>query len=127
VVSHVAGKKGWNHIASPDTVVVALGAGGVAGVEVFGHFIHGEYPDGGGETIIEHNAKIRGRDRAFSLEGYDLGEGVDSSVRASGALRQQLLPCQALYGAGQGALNGRLAGLNLPSVEGRAVIGEREF
>ena len=46
VVGDVAGKEGWNDVAAPDAVVVALGAGGVAGMEVFGHLFDGEDADG---------------------------------------------------------------------------------
>ena len=127
MVGDVAGEKWRNDIAAPDAVVIALGAGRVAGMEAFGHFLDGEDADGGGETVIEHDAEVGGGNGAGGLKGRDLGERVDSGVGASGALGQKLLSGEALDGGGQGALDGRLAGLDLPAVEGRAVIGESEF
>ena len=127
VVGDVAGEKGRNDIAAPDAVVIALGAGGVAGMEAFRHFIDGEDANGGGKPVVEHDAEVCGRNGAGGLKGCDLGEGVNAGVGASGALGQKLLSGEALDGVGQSALDGGLAGLNLPAVEGRAVIGEREF
>ena len=127
VVGDVAGDEGRNDIATPDAVVIALGNGRVAGVESFGHFIHGKDADGGGKTVIEHNAEVGGGDIAGGLESCDLGESVDSGIRTARTLGKECFSGEALDGRGKGALDGGLAGLNLPSVEGRAVIGESEF
>ena len=48
VVGDVAGKEGWNYVGAPDAVMVALGEGGVAGVEAFRHFLDGEDANSGG-------------------------------------------------------------------------------
>ena len=127
VVSDVTGKKGRNYVAAPDAVVIALGEGGVAGVEFRGHLIGGEDADGGGKTVIEDDAEVCDRNGAGGLKGRDLGEGMDAGVGASGALGQKLLSGEALDGLRQGTLDGGLAGLDLPAVKGGAIIGEGEF
>ena len=59
-------------------------------------------------------------------EGGDLGEGVDAGVGAAGALREDGLAGDVVDGLGESALDGGKAGLDLPAVEGRAVVGEDE-
>lgn len=127
VVGDVTSEKGRNHMAAPDAVVIALASGRVAGVEAVGHFIDGEDSNGGGEAVVEHGAKVGDWDRAGGLEGCDLSESVDSGVGAARALRQELFSGEALDDSGERALDGGLAGLDLPAVEGGAIIGESEF
>ena len=127
MVGDVAGEKGRNDIAAPDAVVIALGAGGVAGMEAFGHLLDGEDSDGGGKAVIEHDADVGGGNGAGGLKGCDLGERVHAGVGASGALGQKLFSGEALDGVGESSLDGGLAGLDLPAVKGGAVIGEGEF
>ncbi len=127
VVSDVAGQKRRDDVAAPDAVVVALGTGGVARVEAFRHFIDGKDSNGSGQPVIEHDAEVCDRNGAGGLKGCDLRKGVNAGVGAPRALGEKLLSGKALDDGGQGALDGGLAGLNLPAVKGRAVIGEREF
>ena len=86
VVGDVAGEKRRDDVAAPDAVVVALGAGGVAGVKAFGHFVDGEDADGGGKPIVEHDAEVCERDGAGGLKGGDLRQGVNAGVGATRAL-----------------------------------------
>jgi hypothetical protein len=118
VVGDVTGKKGRNYIAPPDAVVIALGAGGVAGVEFRGHLIGGEDTDGGEKTVIENGAEVCDRNGAGGLKGRDLSKGMDTGVSTSGALGQKLLTGEALDGFRQRTLDGGLAGLDLPAVKG---------
>ena len=127
MVSDVAGKEWRNYVSTPDSIVVGFGAGGVAGVEVVRHFFDRQHANGGGKPVIEHDAKVGGGNAARGLKGGDLREGVDSGIGASGTLREQTLRGETLNGVGERALNCGLAGLDLPSVEGGAVIGESEF
>ena len=127
VVGDVAGEEGRNDVAAPDAVVIALGAGGVAGVEIVGHFFDGEDSDGGGKTVVEHDADVGGGNGAGGVKGCDLGERVDAGIGASRALGQELFSGEALDGVGESSLDGGLAGLDLPAVEGGAVVGEGEF
>ncbi len=83
MVGDVAGKEGRNDIAAPEAVVIALGAGRVAGVKTFRHFIDGEDSDGGGQAVIEHRADVGGGNGAGGLKGCDLREGMHSGVGAS--------------------------------------------
>ena len=96
-------------------------------MEAVGHFIDGENADGSRKTVVEHDAEVGGGNGAGSLKGRHLGEGMDSSIGASRALRQELFSGEACDGVGQSSLNGWLAGLNLPAVKGRSVVGEGEF
>jgi len=127
VVGDVAGEKGRHDITAPEAVLIALGPGGVAGVEVFGHLANVKDADGGGKTVIENDAEVGGRNLAGGLEGCDLRESVNSSICASRSLGQESLTSEALNDRGEGALDGGASGLDLPSMEGATVIGEGKF
>ena len=57
----------------------------------------------------------------------DLAEGVDADVGAACAVDEDFFLGDLAGGFGDGALDGRLAGLDLPAVEGGAVVGDGEF
>ena len=57
----------------------------------------------------------------------DLGEGVYAGVRAACAVDEDFFLGDLAGGFGDGALDGGLAGLDLPAVEGGAVVGDCEF
>ena len=60
-------------------------------------------------------------------EAGDLAEGVDAGVGASGALRERGFAGDAADGGLEFALDGALAGLDLPAAEIGAVVGEGEL
>ena len=60
-------------------------------------------------------------------EAGDLAEGVDAGVGASGALREDGFPGDVADGFGESALDGWERRLDLPAVEGGAVVGEGEL
>ena len=60
-------------------------------------------------------------------EGGDLGQGVDASVGAAGALREDRFAGDAVDRLCEGALDGGKVGLNLPAVVGGSVVGENEL
>ena len=99
----------------------------MAGVEAGRDDFGGEDADAGREAAVEGTVEVGGRDGGLDGEGGDLGEGVDSGVGAPGALREDTLANSAMDGVGEEALDGGQAGLNLPSVEGCAVVGESEL
>ena len=66
-------------------------------------------------------------DGGFERDGSDLAEGVNAGVGAAGALGEDGLAGDVEEGVGERSLDGREAGLNLPAVVGRAVVGEGEL
>ncbi len=92
-----------------------------------GAWVGGEDADGWRESAVEGAEEVGGRDGGGEREGGDLGEGVDAGVGAAGALGEDGFAGDVVEGLGEGALDGGEAGLDLPAVEGRAVVGEDEF
>jgi hypothetical protein len=99
----------------------------VAGVEVRRDNFGRKDADAWWEGAVESSVQVGVRDWGLDGEGGDLGEGVDAGVGSSGALREDALAYGAVDGVGEEALNGWQAGLNLPSIEGCAVVGESEL
>ncbi len=110
-----------------DAVFVCFAKGGVAGVKVLGGLFEGEDTDGGWESAIEGEMEVGRGDGSFEGEGCDLGEGVDASVCTSGALGKHSLSGDLVDGLGKCSLYGGQTWLDLPAVEGRAVVGEDGF
>jgi hypothetical protein len=110
-----------------DAVFVGFSAGGVAGVEVFGGVLEGEDADGGRESAVESEMEVGRGDGGVEREGCDLSEGVDASVGASGALGEDGFSGDVMDGLGEGSLDGGQSWLDLPAVEGSAVVGEDGF
>ena len=81
----------------------------------------------GRQNVVEGAIEVDGGDGRGEGEAGDLGEGVDASVGAAGALGQNALASDAEEGVGEQALNGRKVRLDLPAVVGRAVVGEDEL
>ena len=71
--------------------------------------------------------QVGGGDGGGKREAGDLGEGVDAGVGAAGALGKDALADGAVDGVGEQALDGGEVGLDLPSAEGGAVVGESEL
>jgi len=61
------------------------------------------------------------------FEMSDLSEGVDAGIGAACAVDEDFFLGDLAGGFGDGALDSRLAGLDLPAVEGGAVVGNGEF
>jgi hypothetical protein len=110
-----------------DTVFVYFSAGGVACVEVFGGVVEGEDTDGGWEGTVEGDVEVGGGDGGVEGERGYLGEGVDAAVGASGALGEYGLSGDVVDGLGEGSLDSGKSGLDLPTMEGGAVVGEDGF
>ncbi len=127
MVGNVAGQEGRNNIAAPYPIVVTLASRGVPRMEAYLDFIDCQDSNGGGKAVIEHGAKVGDRYGTAGFKTYDLRQCMNARIGASGALWQKLFPREALDHRCQRALNGGPAGLDLPSVEGGAVIGERKF
>ncbi len=113
--------------AAEDAIFVGLGESRVTGVKVGWGVAGGENADRRWEGAVQGAEEIGWRDGGGEVEGGDLGEGVDACVSAAGALGEGRLACDPAEGGGECALDGGEGGLNLPSVEGRSVVGEGEF
>ena len=92
-----------------------------------GDVVGGEDADAGGEGAVEGAEEVGGGDGGVEGEGGDLREGVDAGVGAAGALGENGLAGDVVEGVGEGALDGGQAGLDLPAVEGGAVVARVSF
>ena len=79
------------------------------------------------KRAIERAQEIGRRDVSLQGKAGDLGERVDAGVSAAGTLRQGRFADNAAERGLQFALDGALAGLNLPTVEIGAVVGDGQF
>ena len=96
-------------------------------VEGFGDGLGGKDADAGWEGAVEGVAEIFGRNVACEPKTGHLGEGVNAGVCATGALWEDGFAGDLADGFGQCALDGRKAGLDLPTVEVGAVVTESEL
>ena len=87
----------------------------------------GEDADGWRQRAVEGSQQIGGRDGGFEFEGGDLAERVHAGVGAAGALGENRLAGEVTEGCRERRLDGGQGGLDLPAVEGGAVVGEDEF
>jgi hypothetical protein len=110
-----------------DAILVGFGGRGVAGVERLGDDLRSEDTDGSGQGAVEGANEVGGRDARLKSKTGDLRESVHAGVGAAGALGQRRFTDDAAEGGLQLALDGGFAGLDLPSVEIGAVVGEGEF
>ena len=110
-------------------VGIGFGLGGEAGVKVVGHFFAIEDTDGGREFGVERGNPVGGVHREVSggVEVSDLAEGVDARVGASGTVETDRFFGDFLEGFFDEFLNGDAVGLDLPTSEGSAFIGDGEF
>ena len=99
----------------------------MTGVEAGRDGFGGEDADAGGKAAVEGAVQVGGGDGRGEGEGGDLAESVDAGVGAARALRKDALADGAVDGVGEHTLDGGQAGLNLPSAEGGAVVGEGEL
>jgi hypothetical protein len=96
-------------------------------MEVRGNDFGREDADAGREAAVERAVQVGGWDGRCEDKTGDLGEGVDSGVCATGALREDALADGAMEGIGEQALDGRQVGLNLPASVRRSIVGEHEL
>jgi len=110
-----------------DAVLVRLADGAVTGVEDRRNGFDGEDADAGRKAAVEGALEIGCGNRRGERERGDLSERVYAGVGAARALRKYSLAYSAVDGVGEEPLHGGQAGLDLPSVEGRAIVGECEL
>ncbi len=127
MVIDVAGQEGRADIGAVNPVLIGLGAGRLAGVEVRCNFFYAEDADGERQHIVQRLAQIDGRNGRFDHQAGGLGQCVHTGVGASGALGQGLFTGQVFDSGHQCPLNGGTVRLDLPSGEIMAVIGQREL
>lgn len=109
-------------------VVVGFSAGGKAGVEIrrdLGGLHHADRP---GEFGIEGGEPVPGAhgECGRRIEMGRLGERVDASIGAAGAVDADGLAGDGGGGLFKQVLDGVSPGLRLPAVEGASVIGKGE-
>jgi len=108
-------------------IFVCLGYGRVSRVKSFGNDARVENANGRGEGPIKGADKVGGWNSRMQLEACNLGEGVHAGVGAPGPLGEGGLAQDAIERRSQFALDGGVAGLNLPAVKVGAIVGEDEF
>lgn len=111
-----------------ETILVSLGDCRVARMECSAS--HGDgFGDASrwGKGPIEGALQVLGRDWRGEREAGDLGQGMDSSVGAAGALRQGRFARDSAEGCLELSLDGRQAGLDLPALEVRSIVGEGQL
>ena len=114
-------------MAAPDAVAVGFRLGLPAGVEIRADFLCGGDADCGREQGIQGALEFGGGEGGLRFEMGDLAEGVDAGIGAACAVDEDFFLSDLAGGFGDGALDGRLGGLDLPAVEGGAVVGDGEF
>ena len=114
-------------LAAPDAVAVGFSLGLPASVEIGADFFRGDDADCGRKEGVQGALEFGGRESGLRFEMGDLSEGVDAGIGAACAVDEDFFLGDLAGGFGDGALNGRLARLDLPAVEGGAVVGNGEF
>jgi len=120
-------QEGRDDAATEDAVVVGLGLGVPASVEVGAELEGFDDADGGGKQRIAGALELGGGEGGVRFEMSDLAEGVDAGVGASGGVDGEVLGGEFAEDVNESALDGGLAGLDLPAAEVGAVVGEGEF
>ena len=113
--------------AREEAVFVGLAESVVAGVEDGRCVLGGKDANAGGQGSVEGAEEVGWGNGRGEGDAGNLSEGVDASVRAAGALRENGFSGDVAEGCGKGALDGGEVGLDLPAVEGGTVVGEGEF
>ena len=114
-------------LTSPDAVAVGFSLGLPASVEIGADFFGSDDADCGRKKCIEGALEFGGGEGGLRFEMGDLREGMDAGIGAACAVDEDFFLGDLAGGFSDGALDGRLAGLDLPAVEGGAVVGDGEF
>ena len=99
----------------------------MARVEGFGNNFGREYPNTRREGVVEGALQILGWNVAPESKTGHLAERMNAGIGAAGALWEDGFAGDLADGFGECALDGRKAGLNLPTVEVGAVVTESEL
>lgn len=79
------------------------------------------------KNVVKRGSQIGFWNGGLQPHGSDLPERMNPGVGAARTLRQHILSCEPIEAVGESALQGLQAGLNLPPVKLRPVIGQRDF
>jgi hypothetical protein len=96
-------------------------------VEVVSNVFYLDDPDRRRQSVIQNDLEVLNRYRRARLEGNHLTKGMHSRIGPTRTLWQYLFACRPSNNFGQNSLNGRKIGLDLPSMEVRAVVRNRQF
>ena len=123
------GQKGRKNGLEAEVVGVGLGFSGKAGVEIVGDFLAFKNANCGGEFRIERRNPVEGihGEMIGGVEMRNLAESVDAGVGAAGAVKADGFLGNFREGVFDELLNGFSIGLNLPTGERGAVVGDGEF
>src|ERR1017187_6615718 len=110
-----------------DAVFVGFAEGAVARMEYRRDDFRAENADAGRQAAVQGSAEVGGWNGGRKGKGRNLAKRVDAGVGATGALGKDALACSAMDCIREQPLDGRQAGLDLPSMVGCPVIGEDEL
>src|SRR5512142_3207197 len=127
MVGDVSCQPWWYDFATENTVFIGLRLGGMASVKFRQHFFHAQNPDTRGQPVIQNFTKINERNGAPGRKSGCLGARVHARVSPTGALRKDLFARDTSNCFGENSLHRWQARLNLPSMEFRAVVRNRQF
>jgi hypothetical protein len=127
IMPHISRQERRTNVATKNSVAVRLRSGRLPGMKVWRDVGSLEYAYRRRQNVIQRNHQIVGRDGRRSGKSCDLAQGMHPGIGASRTLRKNFLACYSSNGRGQGALDRGRLGLNLPSGEIRAVIGQDQF
>ena len=96
-------------------------------MEIGADFFRGYDADRWRKQGVQGAMEFGSGEGGLRFEIRDLGESVDAGVGAACAMDEDFFLGDLAGGFGDGALDGRLAGLDLPAMEGGAVVGDGEF
>ena len=124
---HVCICRGRNNASAEDAVVVGLGQGIPAGMKIGAEFEGFDDANRGRQERIAGALEFGSGQGGVSFEMSDLAESVDAGIGASGGVDGERFAGELAEDIDKSALNGGLAGLDLPAVEVGSVVGESEF
>ena len=122
VVVDIAPEKRGADFFSPDPVLIGLGYGLEARMEVWGALFDPCDSNVVREEAVQCLAQVAGGNRVSEVESGTNGESVDARVSAAAAVDLDSFAFDLREGGLDGALDGGQAGLDLPAVIGGAVV-----
>lgn len=114
------------HRAVFDEVPIALRPCPAAGVKARRGFLDHEDTDLSGEQSIEPRPNLQRSEGAGGGQAGDLPKGVNTGVGSAGSGHLDRFPEDLFEGFCENPLDGGPAGLDLPAVEGRAVVPDEK-
>ena len=115
------------HRSTVNAVAICFSLRLPASVKIGAYFFGGDDADRGRDQGVQGALKFSGWESGLRFEMRYLPERVDACVGAAGALDENFFLGDLRSCFGESALDRWQAGLDLPAVEGSAVVGDCEF